>query len=569
MNVSSGTPCGTVSVADTAPSTKGSSTGTEEKSESAEDPLLGRHEIVSFALLWGFSLTQQSLDKWISFFFLATAIGCDFMDTYGYWYFLSTILAFPWNFVSGFMTDYLESRQVLVMRSFSFVQLALAALVYMFALMAGGVMSSSTGILWMSLSFQLRQAAITQSLSSVWKLVKIRLDAVQEKRLVEWTKKRNAAKLAAKFGSSLKAPLGITEEPPSAFVRVTQEENEIVSCIGNSGDLFSNVMSVIVLGGAYIAIKQKILSFDTLTMCLAVALLCFNGGVLLLAFVLRRSDFQCKKWQQALSSPPLATAPALQQVRCVDDTTPLLSPAAASPGAQARSSRWHRGWQSVQKFAVDRWEYMKGAPVVMHLLVHSLLTLLVYTTVEYPIMLRESDNDVDDSDVQTTSNYCAGHFKDLMLQGTILCIVFLIGTLLYRSFMLKLRPRTFFGWFLLAAVLVNMLCLGLLLVNVTGILLFALISLAQVLPYYLNSFDYYCFTTGMVDEYYGFITSIYGFFCLVIYAAAGYVLAIDLSIEIVLFACFVLLFLTAAYGFCIRRYFKTDTWASQIVQLRR
>jgi len=135
--------------------------------------------------------------------------GCTFLDVYGEWYFYSTLVAIPWNFISGWMTDFFHKRARQLMLTFSAMQLVMWILMCATVALCRAEVLPRDWMWFMSIFWQVRQVAISQSLMSVWKLLKIRMDIV-----------------AAEY---------IAKDP--SYQRESGLENIDINSIGNNGDL--------------------------------------------------------------------------------------------------------------------------------------------------------------------------------------------------------------------------------------------------------------------------------------------------------------------------------------------
>lgn len=88
------------------------------------------------------------------------------------------------------------------------------------------------------------------------------------------------------------------------------------------------------------------------------------------------------------------------------------------------------------------------------------------------------------------------------------------------------------------------------------------VAVAQVLPYYLNSFSYYVMNTAIKQEYYGLILAVYAFGVQSISFGTSAVLYFNIPVQLLVFVCCGLLGVCVFHGFFMHRLFVNPNWAT-------
>jgi len=152
----------------------------------------------------------------------------------------------------------------------------------------------------------------------------------------------------------------------------------------------------------------------------------------------------------------------------------------------------------------------------------------------------------DESDYQ-----CDGLIKYLLTQGAFLNITFLVTTLIYTVFLVKMPPSTYYryifaGWATALAAVVGILW-GVA-PTMAPNLAFFVVSVAQVMPYYMFEYDFFVYTSTVSEKYYGFLYNIlsvaYSFVTVVI----GFILQYSVSDNTLFSMCIVILFILIVHS---------------------
>jgi hypothetical protein len=132
-----------------------------------------------------------------------------------------------------------------------------------------------------------------------------------------------------------------------------------------------------------------------------------------------------------------------------------------------------------------------------------------YYLVEYPLTLDESSANAGSD--QTLANFCGGTLSNLVSQGAYLNLTFLVFTILYGIFLVRCPPMAYYTKvFPILCVVLGAVTGSLFFRGLPSPLIFTIVSVAQVMPYYLSNYDFYMFTTAIDEKYYGWLSGLYG-----------------------------------------------------------
>ena len=149
--------------------------------------------------------------------------------------------------------------------------------------------------------------------------------------------------------------------------------------------------------------------------------------------------------------------------------------------------------------------------ILFHIFWHCIILLIYSLFVQYPLSLR-TINIIDvNNDNMNIFNLCGGKIINIIFLGSVTNIFYLIGSILYRCFIVKLRPYFFYKyWYVIGTIILFAISI-LLLFNINYILVLILISIATIIPYYLTYYDYYYFTERCESNNYPYALGLYGF----------------------------------------------------------
>jgi len=444
-------------------------------------------------LMWGMSLTEQDLDKYALYFFLSnTRYGCNFLDAYNWFFLVAGICMLVYQPICGLITDWNQERTHLTMIVASFIQFLCLLLMLI------GVDNNNIELLcaiWL-----VRQFATTQNQNTCWKLIKLRLDALDK-------------------GTS-----------------TLEDENLLIGRIGNIGDISSDIFEGLLLGSTFLlpfiwkGYTEEIMKWSMI------------GGTLLSSFL---ELIICLSFTKSQITPSIQSTQSLPSFPINTNDEEVASLLSSKP-----SSKNHSGG-----FIWTRFLYVYKNKVAMYTLIHCFVVFLFYNLVEYPLTLRESKLIAH----QGSNLYCDGLLFDLMNQGFFLNITFFLFSSLYGIFLVPCRPIIFFRYVYSG--------LGIILFGVTLVLWFTLppvptfiiVSVAQVMPYYLSMYDFYVITSSTEDKYYGFVNSLYGWGIQVIgLIPAAFLFLSSLSNDVMILICLAILVTTIIYAVVFSVTHKAD-----------
>jgi len=470
--------------------------------------------LAKFAVLWGIELAQQDFEKYLIYFLISNATsGCEFDTVFASWLLVNSIITFPWSLISGWITDYTQRYQNRTLQVTCCIQTVLQLSMILLS-----IYPNQFSLILMSISYQMRQATIVQCMCSIWKLAKIQLEV---DFLLSHELERDAL-----------------------------EETRIISRVGNYGDMVADVAEIIGLGMLFIISKNRIFSFFYTLAAISAVSLCYNVIVLLISFNFRdipdylhlaKSKFQAKH-----DSDEEIT---------VDEANTEEEVARILPAKNKASSSCIAKCKTVHYYLKVRFQYMIRSPIVLHATLHALVVLVVYCFVEYPIALGEADDNA--SQDRDLPGFCGGYLTNLLMQGAYLSISFFVGSILYGLTLVKCPPTAYYKWVLPLLLAITGVAVGILLLpKKPAYLATFLVAVGQIVPYYMNAYDYYIFTTYVREEYYGFLGSIYNFSNQIIYNITAILLSNNISLSMIIISCVCLSGVSLFYGWFIYRKFK-------------
>lgn len=588
---------------------------------------LGKCERVLFALIWGVNLAQQDFEKYFLYFLLTRISNpsCDYVSVYSLWILVASVIAYPVNILSGWLTDYLTRFQNHVLQVALVLQTAFfVAMFYMLL---------ERDAFWAQVFYQIRQAAMIQTMTSTWKLIKIRLDVEIQR---SWVRHPSSVKV----------------------VRLLDTENVVVSGIGNMGDIVSAVVEVFTLAIFYLL--TKFLTVRNVGIGLFATSLFFNVVPLLLSLGISRKDLVSPLQEGYSFIPEDGTSTSASTVASATSSISnygdfgkeadasakggsvmaedapflLASRSALEPsagyGATAAASassnqhinagydvrgigggssssgsggssyggmgiedelgaqiladddfvapepeyygkhgtgRLHNAWGWVWK----RLRYIATTRPVVNAMCHSLLVTFLYYFMAYPVtvLINTEDNEEalsSESNPATVSNFCHNTLVNLLRQGAILMLCYFVLSLVYMAFLVRCPPRVYYTFILPFLSLLTALSLVIILLmrrSIKKYILNFVISIAQIIPYYINSYSYYVLNTSIRQDYYGFVQALYALFTQAILISTNFSLYYSVPEVILVGVCLLLIVFAALHGFLMKSIFKNPDWADE------
>lgn len=553
-------------------------------------------ERLLFGLIWGLNLAQQDFEKYFLYFLLTHVAepACDYYSVYSGWLVIAAIISYPVNVLSGWLTDYTGKFQHRVQQISLLCQtIALFGLIFC-------ALNGHSG--WGQFFYQVRQAAIIQSMTSVWKLLKIRIDVENARSCIR--------------------------DPDSmAGGRALDVENVVVSGVGNFGDIASEVVEVCTLGTLYL--MSFYFRAEVLNTIAYVITFILNIIPLVLSFMIKTKDLRIPPIpglvKKAMASGGYGTAEDTtttivkrKPAEVLDSSSSSSVPSAimddhSSNIAKYDSAKYerksilrgdddddddinderYRDYESIgdgndsgerrrKKTVKERlyemwvwvWVRVKYTFVtlpVVNTMIHSVCVLIMYYTMTYPITLLINTEDNTEttsssSDEATLDNYCHGTLSSLLRQGVVLMVCYLVLSFMYMALLVRCPPSIYYKWVIgILEVVTGAALIGILLFKniLPSIVLNLLVSFAQIIPYYINAYSYYVMNTAIRQDYYGFILALYAFGSNAVLIAADYALYLQIDTYILVLICIILMGITWAHGFMMRRLFYDPNWAEK------
>jgi len=453
-------------------------------------------EKLRLGLLWGTDLTQWDMDKYALYFAMYNVSGCDLLDTYGDYFFALTFILLGFSPFCGWFTDYTAEYQHITL----IVSVAIQTGTYILIMANFMTDYNSLMAVWI-----IRQVAIFQSQTSVWKVVKLRLEVLQS----------DAEKL--------------------------NEISVIINRIGNFGDIMSDSYEIIFLGIASLSpLNSKSFGHEQARSTIFSAVMICNILCLALSLSFTKSQLTKPVTEKDLELKDLKKKS--EKVDRQEPKKPILVTL--------------REWTL---FVWIRLKYLYYNKIAWHTLMHYNILYIFYTIVSYPLTLSISD----ELSINTPENnsVCGGLIANLLTQGFVLNVTYLITTLMYTAFIVQCPPLRFYRWVVHIMAIILGVSVGILWMSMSQWPSFIMVSLAQVIPYYMYSYDFYCFTSSVDEIYYGFIFGIYGFLYQLLYIVPASILYIPFSNQALLVASLIMLVLVIGYSIYIAYAFEEELQA--------
>ena len=425
-------------------------------------------EFKILGLLWGILMVSQDFNTYYLYILLLmtsqNVITCgNFLDYYTYFILANTLICglivYP---ISGYITDITTNyskRIFLIANSLQFILAATQAVPYLIGFDGGWIIMY---ILW-----QLTQIVAVQNNNSLWKIIKQTAEDPFVKQYIY-----DSSSDSAEHSGEL----------------------SIINNVGNMGDLVSDILESTLLG-----ILVVLIMFDKNIENLPSFVLSYSFGVIIIL-----NFFLCVVSLYFYGF-------TLSKKQATDDSYEFDGLIPAEYYSLSISPfKWLK--ESIKNFY--------NSKIAFHTFWHCMLLMLFALIVQYPLTLEEVsiiDSSVDNS----VATMCGGVLTNLIVIGAMNNACFLVGSILYRLFVVNTSPTTFYKYH-------YPLCILILLGTTTSIwfiyeantyLLYLLISVSTIIPYYLGYYDYYLFTERSKGASYGFVMGFYGIITTIITAS--------------------------------------------------
>ncbi|KAH3743119.1 hypothetical protein Pelo_15488 [Pelomyxa schiedti] len=430
---------------------------------------LRQMERLKIGLLWGMSLATYDFEKYMVYYLIARSSSggdCAFLNMYSNLLLATNILLVGVSLICGWFSDATATKQHRVLQFCSLSNLLL---------LLGEILSSvfyfQVGI-WVC--FLIRQVFIFQIMTSVWKVLKIRLT------------------------------ISNSHTPHSL-----DAENTVSNSCGNTGDITCVSTNIFALG------------------VVTVLPLGFKGSLFVLC-----------GWGTAVATTLwiLSMTISSRDIQEIEKITAGGDPAAKPATQSCKSAK--TCLFDVLRGLKTRFLYLWNTPHVTHILIHGIITWAVYLLVTYPVTIFEAVARTTSEEAPTLENQCNQLLPQLSLQGLIINMCYLITAYLYRIFIVDCPPYRYFKFLFPFLAIVNSVLIGLLLLHIdTVVIQMCVITGAQVIPYYLQSYDFYVLNTAATEEFLAFVLSVCWFFQQLSNVGMTLILSLGFSLWVTVILC--------------------------------
>ena len=573
---------------------------------------MGWGEIIKFGILFGIDTIQMDYEKYCLYMMLARSpAGCAFIDVYSEWLVIGSIVAYFVNVVSVYLTDAFTRRQNIVFR---------ACLVLQTLFLAGMYVCAITGHLaWANAFYQLRQACVIQSLTSVWKLLKLRIDVETNRNRVRLAALRNSAadsvlqsavaaheaqestvpstmhrdvssdELMAMPPEDLEALVGkntaqLLQAVESDFVQAEAVEDELfkdsenvnISTVGNFGDVLGTVVELVILAITYYAMGS--VALNTVTEVSLAIVLAMNLLITVLSFTILSRD---------LTDPLQVLLNKSADAKSTEDE-PVEQPCADTESEAEQSKECcacctKKKARSSCMWLWERLKYTFTTASVTNVMFHSLFINLLYYVMSYPVTIFVNTESTADSSASlslstsdsvsescsgadahaTLAQACAGSVNNLVQQSVSLNIFSLVGSVLYTLVLVRCPPRIYYPFVQPVMSVISaaaLLCVMFLRHLMNRLLLTSLVSVATLLPYFMNMYSDFVFNTAIRSEYYGFVSGIYAFGVQSVSLATSSMLYSKVELSYLVWVCCAFFVVAFVHGVIMRAIFADPNW---------
>eukprot|EP00727_Mastigamoeba_balamuthi_P009013 m51a1_g4734 hypothetical protein (700) ;mRNA; f:359748-362106 len=545
-------------------------------------------ERLKYLLLWGLAYSADNLDRLVLCFMMARFCEAgQIVETYARWALIESIVAFPMDPVTGWLTDacppHMHHRLfqgALLLRLVSFVAM------WVVGEQAG---AASASFVALSLAFyQLRKMVSMQSMTSVFKLLKLRLERVAlvctesalESALGSWRSLSSSVRL-----SSVSAGVpGLADDPPAAAAPEGEDAEAIGEAMrGEQGlgvgiaegfsktpdDQENVVVSEVCVGGEFYSCAFALaLLFSLVLYCRARPLFSVSAlsGILfganalqglaefLLSLTITRDD---------LCDPP---RPRRQQRSPLPDSSPDSSDGSEEAPRATLGQRARRAWEA---FAGE-FVYLAKSRAVLNVLLHCMALRLYYLIILYPLSLLVGE-DVGEGAAAAAAGAAGssgssegagadprGVLVALVQQS---CLTDLGGLLMnfgYLALLSRCPPRVYYMVAFPLLTVASMASATMLLVlrgGMSGVAQLALTSVCSAVTSVLVSYDYNLLTTIVRARSYGFVVTLYGIFGQLTTLAVTACMSFDVRLDSVIIACVAVMVVTCVHALWLLRLF--------------
>lgn len=470
-------------------------------------------------VIWGICMVSQDLFSYNLYLLLLNTQGItcqNFIDQYAIFLLATTIISGFFYPLSGWLTDKIKNTKL-----FFFVTVSLQSILFIlqYTVMIGYRHSFIVLIvLWLLL-----QILFIQNNNLFWKIVK------------NYT-------CVSDYNNRDSLTIPFTE----------QDDLEIINRIGNLGDLTSDIVESIILSVLMIILMcYKTGIFEYVELYLFVSINFLNIMLLIFSSVLYYKANQT-------ASLLIVSIPSVMNnlgIVSIDDKnenhlndTQLESTITNTTVLKKNTCHWLIN--NTKKFYCNK--------SLFHIFWHCIILLIFSLFIQYPLSLK-TINIINVDTNMNIFNLCGGKIINIMFLGSVTNICYLIGSITYRIFIVKMRPESFYKYWYITGTIMLLIISIIMLFKLNYIFVFLLISIATIIPYYLTYYDYYYFTERCDIKNYPYVLGLYGFINTILTFIIQYFFMLPIKIEIIVIIGAIIILFSLIYTFYIIRMIKTQS----------
>lgn len=199
----------------------------------------------------------------------------------------------------------------------------------------------------------------------------------------------------------------------------------------------------------------------------------------------------------------------------------------------------------------EKFRYLYHNTKVFNTLIHAFILLLFTAIAQYPLTMHEVNV------VNNLDGICNGKLNNIFILALLMSMFYLIGSITYRLFIVNMKNVIFYRW-VYPFCLLGIILLFPLWMTKYPFFIFISVCISQVIPYYLNYYNYYVITNYIDESYYGFVLGIYGIMnTLLILMGQGLFLT-NININIIIVFGSILLIISMICAFRLSRVLNND-----------
>jgi hypothetical protein len=476
-------------------------------------------------LIWGFFMIYQDINTYILYVLLLLSapdvIDCsNFLKYYTTFSLINTIVMGLFSPISGWLVDYFNTKQIL--------QLIIITITHLIVFISQfqSLFSNNSTYNWISLCiiYQIFQIVNVQNNNVLWKVIKKYIDETQNNINVD--------------------PLYISNNNPTEndrllvdmeprYVPTRTNTLSTVNMIGNIGDLTSDVCESIIIGSLALIlffVKEIWASIYFILLYLSIWLCLVNITVTIVIYVIYNRS-------QITSESNVVNI----QTDNKDNNLDVNVGNEILGGICIGYLKYFIG--SIKEFYNNK--------IVFNAMWHCVLLDMFISLIQYPIAYSEINYFVRTDETPNIFNFCGAEVINLFIMGAISSISYLCGSIFYAIFIVNAKSVTFYRVWYPAACFVVLGCTIALSYDLPTYVAIILISISQIIPYYLTYYDYYLFTEYADTKSYGFILSVYGVLTTTVTVIMQYFYLIDIPYAALIIIGIILLIINIIYSYYI------------------